>query len=337
MKSGVSFVYFSYKETYVYNRTIFSILSLLSYYAPTTTDKIIVFTDRIEPFKLYFLDNGIIEYVVLHPPDIEQMLGGYNLIHRVKIGIIDRASRLYPNNCILYTDSDTFFIKPITELLSLISSTTALMHSFDFYMNEQLQQMPQDMTRQFCYMVKNTTFLVNGDPLRIRLEDFPSWNAGVIGLHPSHFRLLSIVYQLTDQFYAQVQHHACEQFAFAYVLYTYSSLKSCEQFNFHYWPQNEKKITDEALSNSVLKRLCESSFMKQKDIIKAETKKLMKMYPTHSYTLRFKSNIAFNASNYWKGYKFALLTFIRKPWQPFIFFKDVGYHTKQMVLRLFKQ
>lgn len=336
MESGVSFVYFSYKETYIYDRTVFSVLSLLTYYTPNAADKIIVFTDRTESFKPYFSENSAVEYAILKPSDMEQMLGGYDLIHRVKIGIIERASKLYPNNCIFYADSDTFFIKPITELLSLISFDRALMHSFDFYMNEQLQQPLQDITRQFCEMVQNTTFTVNGNSLRICLEDFPSWNAGVIGLNPSHFRLLPIVSQLTDQFYTRVRHHACEQFAFAYVLYTHSSLRACDQFNFHYWPQNEKKITDEELSNNVLKILRNSSCSEQNNTIDATTKKLMKIYPAHPYTFRFRSNVAFSESKYLRGYKFALLTFLRKPWQPYIFFKDVGYHTKQMLLQLAK-
>src|ERR1035438_1092856 len=176
------------------------------------------------------------------------MMGSDDLIHRVKIAIIEKASKLYPDHKIIYIDSDTFIIKNISNLLSEIDENTSFMHLFEFEMAKVTDKTPPwPITLEFSEMVNNNTFLLNGTQAKIPSNSFSSWNAGFIGLHPNHFQYLAQVLELTDQWYGKIRHHGAEQFAFSYILQTNTTLKLADEYCYHYWQAIKKKITDEYL------------------------------------------------------------------------------------------
>ncbi len=333
--SSVSFVYFSYGKAMLHRRTILSVLSIAANYSLAGADKILIFTDDQYAYTP-FLDGLNVEYIPLGASDIRTMMGSDDLIHRVKIGIIEKASQLYPNNKLLYVDSDTFFHRPFNELPGLITPSVVLMHKFEYFL-DSLRLLPlhdDDHFRELYEKLKGHPFVIEGKTTTIDPAVFASWNAGMIGLHPDHFGWLGAVYELTDQLYRLAKNHACEQFAFSYVLQHRARLLPCEQYNYHYWHKIEKQITDEQLVEYLDNAFGHLALAEKLAAVRAFTAKLRKQYHRHEYTLRYKSMIAFSEEHYGKGYAYALMTLARNPFQPMLFFKDVCYYTKKVILGL---
>ena len=212
-----NFVYFSSGSLVLHNRTVLSALSLVENYALQAEEKIIIYTDDLAYYKR-FLEGLPIEYKLLTKHHLKEMMGNDDLIHRVKIGIIEQTAKEYPNQKLFYVDSDTFFIKPFGDILNEISIEKAIMHKLEYPM-DFLATYPREDKDGFGKMYElllNHTFNVNNQKIKIDIDTFSSWNAGIIGLHPAYFDCFSQVYELTDQFYTTTHNHACEQYAFSY-------------------------------------------------------------------------------------------------------------------------
>jgi hypothetical protein len=333
MKQPVSFVYFSFGSPHLHYRTIFSILSLHLYYKCAEQDKILVFTDS-PGFYQHLISELDIDCQLLNPEDVKQMMGSTNLIHRVKIGIIEKTTLLYPEHILFYVDSDTFFYKPFSEIFDKITPTQSVMHKLEYPMS-QLGQYPtgdKEGFRKMYDILCNEIFKVGKEVIKIIPDKFDSWNAGIIGLHPAHFPWLKLVYQLTDQFYAPTCNHACEQYAFSYILQTRTQISDCENYNRHYWHRIEKQITDEMLNKLLNKQFVKMSLTEKKQQVDKKCRYLLMIFPKHPYTLRYKAMIAFSEKKYGEGYKNTLLTLLKNPFQPFSFFKDVAYYTRRMII-----
>ncbi len=332
-----NFVYFSSGNAILHNRTILSVLSLINNYHIITEkkaeEKIIIFTDEPAYYIQQLGEITYIEYILLTKDAIKQMMGKDDLIHRVKIGIIEQITQKYPTHKLFYIDSDTFFYKPFSHILEKILPETTIMHKFEYKMEilGNYEKGSKDNFREIYDHICTNEFVINEQKLKIDISTFASWNAGIIGLHPKHFSWLADVYQLTDQFYSQARCHAAEQFAFSYILQTRTQLSDCEDYNRHYWHQIEKQIADEFLAkklNDDFQKLSLEDKLKQ---TKQMCDYLYNTFPTHEYTHRYNAMIAFSEKKYRKGYKEVILTLLKNPLQKIVFFKNVAYYTKQML------
>jgi hypothetical protein len=330
---STNFIYFSSGNTILHNRTILSVLSLASVYTLKPNEKIIIFTDVPQCYEPFL--NGLpIDYQLLTKEHIKEMMGKNDLIHRVKIAIIEKATQLYPEHNILYADSDTFFYENLLETIQKISSETSIMHKFEYEMSF-LGTYPSndyDHFRAVYDVLSEQEFILKEQSINIKPESFASWNAGIIGLHHTNFHWFREVYELTDQLYAPTKNHACEQYAFSYFLQKRSTLISFEQYNRHYWHKIEKKIVDEFLAKKFDKKFLLLS--KEEKIIKARQfcMALLKIIPSHAHTHRYNAMIAFQEKKYLKGYKASVLTLLKNPFQDIVFFKDILYYTRKMML-----
>lgn len=330
---ATSFVYFSSGNERLHNRSIFSIFSLLSYYPLQAGDKILVYTDQIGYYKTFFPEVPI-EYYHLTQAQIEEQIGKQGLIHRVKIWVIEHATQQYPQNKIFYIDSDTFFHYPFAKVIDQIDAHTTVMHKLEYPMSFLGTYPPQDKNhfRAVYDFLAQNPLLIRGEQLHIHPDHFNSWNAGIIGLHPSHFSWLREVYEFTDQLYDATRNHACEQYAFSYFLQKRTQLIDCQAYNCHYWHRVEKKIVDEFLSRKLTPRFARLSFEQQQYQVKKWASYLLKHIPKHAYMHRYKAMIAFQERRFWQGYKESLKTLLANPMQDITFFKDVAYHTKKMLM-----
>lgn len=327
-----NFIYFSSGKDFLHNRTILSALSLVNNYALKADEKIIIYTDKVEYYQK-FLVNLPIEYHLLNQEKIQEMMGNDNLIHRVKIGVIEDATKKYPEHNIFYVDSDTFFYKNFTEIINQITPKTSVMHKFEYQMSFLGTYPPNDYDhfRAVYDVLSKQEFILKGEPINIKPESFASWNAGIIGLHHTNFHWLTEVYELTDQLYAPTKNHACEQYAFSYFLQNRSTLIDCESYNRHYWHKIEKRIVDEFLEKKLNQKFIELSSEEKKQKVKVWCDYLLKKIPKHEYTYRYNAMIAFQERRYGQGYKLSVRTLFANPLQDFTFFKDIIYYTKKML------
>ena len=324
-----NFVQFAFGSYTLHNRAIFSVLSLANFYTFKEQEYIIIFTDSPNYYHSFLKDLPV-HYVEIQEEDVKQMMGNDDLIHRVKIGIIEKATQLYPQHQILYTDSDTFFTNSVDTLLQKLSSSTSLMHSFEFRMGDVEDRSEKDITRRFSEMLNQSNYTFKDKTTTIEAKAFSSWNAGLIGLHPEHFHLLFLVYQLTDQWYAKVRHHGAEQFAFSYILEHHTQLLLGEAYCYHYWPPVKKRITDE-----LLKKELNESFKNKNSEQKIEwaaklSKQLPQIYNTHYYTLQSNMALAFEEKKYKKGYLMSFKNLVKNPQHGIEILKDTAYYTKKI-------
>ncbi|MGD1842043.1 MAG: hypothetical protein ACFB0B_14280 [Thermonemataceae bacterium] len=331
---NTNFIYFSSGNEVLHRRTILSVLSILNNYPLKTNESIIIHTDAPHYFEP-FLEGLPVDYQLLTQTHIKQMMGEDDLIHRVKIGIIERSMQLYPTHKIFYVDSDTFFFKPFASILEQVTPENSVMHKKEYNMATLGAYPPEDSNgfRKVYDLITQNTFVIENEPLQIDIQQYDSWNAGIIGLHPENFHWLRDVYTLTDQLYAPTRNHACEQYAFSYILQKRSNLIDCEAYNRHYWHRIEKKIADERLEKWFNQSFAQLPLQKKKEKALKFCRYLFKVFPIHPYTHRYNAMIAFQERKFLTGYKETFLTLLRNPLQDVTFFKDVAYHTKKMLLR----
>ncbi|NJK83679.1 MAG: hypothetical protein HC912_07545 [Saprospiraceae bacterium] len=325
-----NFVQFAFGSYTLHNRAILSVLSLASFYTFKEGEHIIIFTDSPNYYRSFLKDLPI-HYVEIQNEDVKQMMGDDDLIHRVKIGIIEKATQLYPQHQILYTDSDTFFIQPVNLLLQNLSNSTSLMHCFEFKMNDVEDRSEEDITRCFSEMINQSNYIFKDKIVTVEARAFSSWNAGLIGLHPEHFHLLPFVYQLTDQWYAKMRHHGAEQFAFSYILEHYTQLLLGESYCYHYWPSVKKRITDELLKKELNENFKNKNLEQKLKWAVTLSKQLPQIYNTHYYTLQSNMALAFEERKYKKGYLKSFQNLFKKPQHSIEILKDTAYYTKKIL------
>ena len=117
--NNIAFVFFSYGNKIIHNRTIFCIYSLLSHYKLKENDKILIYTDTKDYLSEFLSDEYKIEYNIMSKETLDNMQNGIGLIHRVKICIIKETMLQYPKHNIFYMDSDLFHSKVYSLMLKL--------------------------------------------------------------------------------------------------------------------------------------------------------------------------------------------------------------------------
>lgn len=240
-------VLLSYGRETEYRRAIFSILSFCSWSTTNLNSlRILVYTDH-PPFFEQYLAHIPIEYVLLTDELRAEMLGELDFIHRIKVGVIDLTFKQYPNDHLLFIDSDTFFTEDPKMLLNGFKSGQSFMHTrehtleqgFQFFNAINLGKHPKD----FLNYISNRDFNVKNETLRFDKHDY-SWNSGVLGLHTSFSTVMPDVIRLSDEFYENSKWFVSEQLAFALILQKTTDIVATEAFVAHYWGKRQKVMLD---------------------------------------------------------------------------------------------
>ncbi|MEM7548228.1 MAG: hypothetical protein AAF363_01040 [Bacteroidota bacterium] len=324
----INYVLFSFGNRTHHNRAVLAIYSVLLNYSFRENECVIVYTDSPEYFQIFF-NQSIVVFEHLDQNKVNEMLGPIDLIHRVKIGVIEDALKKFPGNTILYFDSDTFFTKNLNHAKGLITEKDAIMHLVEFNMGSVPEDFPPaPTTYDFAQMIGMDEFELGNEVVRIDAKSFNSWNAGLIGLHPSHLELIPLVYQLTDQWYPKVPSHASEQYAFSYVLQNNLVLHPGESFCYHYWYHAKKKVVDSILENLLGDNFLETELDERSKKMKSLISRLPNLLNTHFYIHHDKAIQDFLKRRYFKGYLNALKTILSHPEKTWTMLKDAGYYTR---------
>ena len=213
-----------------YQQAYFSIFTALLH--KNDEDKIIVITDDSSLFG--FFENKI-ETIFINQDTIKDWEGPHQFFWRVKIKALQLVAQKYPEDSILYLDSDTFFYKNIEVLRSALQSGQHFMHLDE----GKLSQLSSKTEKLMWKQMKGKSYeniIIN--------ENVAMWNAGLIGISQKHFECLELTLRINDAMCADgVTRRLIEQFAFSLGLNQYSELQPADHIVGHYWG-NKKQWND---------------------------------------------------------------------------------------------
>ncbi|MBC3539175.1 hypothetical protein ACFSC6_05655 [Rufibacter sediminis] len=237
-----------YGKEVEFKRTLFAVLSFWSWYDNSKNDvRVILYTDNPNYFKPYLLD---FEVVYVHVPlsEIQESTKKSGLIYRFKISVIDKTYTLYPQDDVLYIDTDTFFTSNPRKLLDALVPGQSFMHLreqtfeemvgvYKWLNTEKLDA--QEFPRSFLRLIESKTFSVDKREEQFNRFQYV-WNAGVIGLPNNMKNVIPDVFALSDEFYLKTQWRISEQLAFTVVLNSVSKIQASGDVINHYWHYKDR-------------------------------------------------------------------------------------------------
>ncbi|RAJ22855.1 hypothetical protein [Pedobacter cryoconitis] len=266
-------VFLSYGAESEFRRAIFSILSFYAWSAASDIHRtrILVYTDQPHFFQAH-LDQPEIEYVVMTPQVMEEMLGGTLFYHRRKIASIDMTFKKYPQDSLIFIDSDTFFTGDATALFNGITKQDAFMHQREYTFEQGLGIFKSfnegEFPQAFIDYITDRDLMIGGKPEKFTRHDY-GWNSGVLGLHSTFAEYMPDVFRLNDEFYKNSCWFISEQIAFSLILQRRKTLHEADEFVLHYWGKRQKVMLDKLLVD-LLKRY-KLAELKDKTLIKRIT------------------------------------------------------------------
>jgi hypothetical protein len=242
-----NFVFLSYGKKSEYLRAIGCILSFFAWAGDQATHiRIVIYTDDPDFFKIRLADLNI-EYFILTVDSLDELKAGTEFIHRIKVGVIGLTLQHFPNEELVFIDSDTFFIADPKEILDELAPGTSFMHKREYNFTDGLALFSsfnqEHYPRLFIDYISGREFVIDGSPEIFSTSDY-SWNSGVIGLPKDFGRYMPDVFMLTDAFYANSQWFISEQLAFSLILQRRTRIKPAENFVYHYWGKRQKILMD---------------------------------------------------------------------------------------------
>ncbi len=328
-KQETVFIYLAFGSENIYRQCLFSTGTLL---VKNTWDsyRVAIVTDNPPFFEKYFYWENKVKCIPITQKDIEQMRGRIDFVHRVKIASIELVTSYYTREQIyVYLDCDTFIKSDLKGLVDRISPFCSIAHKHEFYFSESETSSEEDLTRMLLNKIRDKAvhFHKNGKLISMN-DNFSSWNAGVLGIHRRNIILLDEVYELTDALFLNVKHHAAEQFAFSYILENSTKIVTCESEIIHYW----KKVKKEIALDFFRKFQFSEHFVNDKSRMEQVLPMFELLFTSHILYLQDQSIQFFNKDDFFKGYKYAILSVIKSPLD-FVFIRHVIYHTRRILTR----
>jgi hypothetical protein len=268
-------VFLSYGSSSEYLRAIYCVLSF-SAWAEMKMDnfRLIIYTDQPDFFKTY-LSGFTIEYFQLSPGMLHEMLAGTGFIHRRKVAVIDMTFRNFPDEDLIFIDSDTFFVNEPKPFLQPIREGVSLMHKKEYTLTEGLELFSSfgqgHYPEAFIKYISGRQFLIGNQPMVFHTNDY-SWNSGVVGLPKSFGSYMKDVFELTDAFYAHSKWFVSEQMAFSLILQRTTTIVSTAPYITHYWGAHQKIIADQFINKLITTSAITD--LKNRDFMRSSTTKM---------------------------------------------------------------
>jgi len=190
-----------------------------------------VYTDRPERFSA--LGDGV-EPVLLDAEGARGWRGPWNFVYRMKAKEVEDVARRFPKDPLLFADADTFWIGEVATAFARISERSAVMHEQEYFVgtHDTLQ------IKNFRRRMRRSRF--RGEPIDVQAW---MWNSGALGLHPSHFPMLSEWIAYMDEVHPRNRKPIVEQYSIAWLLQRrVERLVPCDDLLFHYWDDKERHL-----------------------------------------------------------------------------------------------
>ncbi|MDQ3073198.1 MAG: hypothetical protein M3Q97_08065 [Bacteroidota bacterium] len=225
-------LYQAYGKEEIAHEALFSILSVMRLEDPDISGfKIIIYTDLKALFQQYLLHYSFIEYREINQSEIREWRGKIDFVHRVKVKILQDFFSMHPDANLIYLDSDTYMLQPLSPLFREVSKGQLLMHICEGRIESQHNPI---FRKIFSFIKRNKFDIESISGLKIPLST-EMWNAGVIGMNSTAVHILDSVLQLTDALYSKYPKHVMEQLAFSYFFQQKMPIKATGEVVFHYW------------------------------------------------------------------------------------------------------
>lgn len=218
-------LYMVYGRADVFHECKFSLLRLLAIHEGIRPPEVIIYTDRPDEF-LPFRDKLILHIREISALQVQEWRGSIDFIFRPKIEmLLDCVTHF--NGRLLYVDTDTYCLQPLTPLLDGLTDNNVILHKCEGSIGR-----PSNL-----HIKKWRSFLRrqahNGLSGALGMN---MWNAGTIGFTQANAPLLREVLQTTDEVHRKFPRHTVEQFAFCYIFQKHHlHVEAAEPYLFHYW------------------------------------------------------------------------------------------------------
>lgn len=199
--------------------------SILSFLTSSDISKVCVVTDYPEAYE--FLSDRL-HTININPDDFKTWRGKYDFFWRIKMTAILKATEQFPNEHILYVDSDTFYQSGLCTIKLNLDKGYSYMHEFERDLSGSIQDTDKEMRAK----------LSGNSYSNIKIsEKSEMWNAGVIALPRSRANKLVLkAIEVCDAMCATGCYNwLLEQFAFSLVLKEETTLLPAENQIIHYW------------------------------------------------------------------------------------------------------
>ena len=242
-----------------------------------------------------YYNNIDVTVIPISNEQISEWESPHHYFWRVKIKAVEYMHQRYPNDHIIYLDTDTFLFGDLNALRSRLNEGKSFMH-----LREGGPETYTGNGRKMWNMAKGKTFA--GITLS---ESHAMWNAGVIGLPASKLEVvtktaLTICDGILDLLGST---HVIEQYSFSVALQELTDMTEAQHFIAHYWgnkPEWEqwmnnlivkaymtKTSVDDVLMQMPLEELCRVApvYVRTPSTQKRLVKLVQKLFPqaNHSY------------------------------------------------------
>lgn len=247
-------VFLSYGSSSEFLRAIYCILSLSSWADLYNGElRLIIYTDQPDFFKTYLGGFNFV-YVLLTSEMFLEMDCGKTYIHRRKVAVIDMTFTNYPDDDLIFIDSDTFFTAEPTLFFESLSESNSLMHKEEYKLSEGLELFRSfgqgHFPEAFINHISGREYVINGQSMIFNADD-KSYNSGVLGLSKEFRHNMQDVFNLTDDFYEHSKWFISEQLAFSLILQRTTTIITTDKFITHYWGAHQKRLMDKLLTTLI--------------------------------------------------------------------------------------
>ncbi len=170
---------------------------------------------------------------LVSPEEIREWRGPHGCPFRMKAMVLRELALEIRSEKLLYLDSDVFFVAPVGVIFDRIGPGRAVMHTREY----DIATHPTGQLRRYRRRMRHATF--RGQPVTL---DGAMWNAGAIGLNPTHFRVIDEWIALIDALWDHVSYWIHEQFAISKLLAREGTIAPASDAIVHYWIQKEDAV-----------------------------------------------------------------------------------------------
>lgn len=214
-------------ETRFHLQTYFAIVSLIRFMSDRL--RIVVYTDKPNLYKRL---SDRISVAELSQSTIDEWANGTGYVYRTKIMSIMNLGRRFPDDNLIFIDSDTVITKPLDNLVSKLEAGHGLMH--------RLEGHPSAMHKSQKRLWKALKGrAINGITISNRHY---MWNSGVIGVPAGKVEAIAnIALGICDAaLEANARCMTTEQYAFSIAMAENLELYPAADNVLHYWGNKEQ-------------------------------------------------------------------------------------------------
>lgn len=225
-----------------YHQSIFSIMSFLK---DNNIKRVIVITEKPEIYKIF---QDYIHIISINNKIIKEWKGEADYLFRIKIKALEKVQKDYPDNHILFVDTDTFLYSSLDRMYSKLENNECILHKKEYILS---QNKKSKSAKKMYLSIKNKIFsgvLVN--------DKTAMWNSGVIALPKNHAKeIIQLSLNICDEICkTDCPQRVVEQLAFGIAAENLLKVNQCEDIIGHYWSNKNEwnKVIKEFLTNAFI-------------------------------------------------------------------------------------